>query len=69
MSSLATACEMAEAAKPTMAAQQLQQLRALARFAHNDGLLAALGVSKEVCLLSHSPSSVALACCLPFPIW
>lgn len=49
LGSLATVQEMADASQPNMPAQQL---RVLMQFAHNESLLAALGASKEVRLLS-----------------
>lgn len=55
LGSLATAQEMADASQPNMPAQQL---RVLTQFAHNESLLAALGASKEVRLLS-----LAMRCC------
>lgn len=50
LGSLATSEEMADAAQPHMPAQHL---RALMQFTHNENLLAALGHTKEVRLLTN----------------
>ena len=50
--SLASPAELAAAARPRLPAQTI---RVLAQFAHNDLLLASMGVSKEVRRCSRDP--------------